>query len=115
RGRDARDHRRGTRQAARRVSGRGSAVMAKEAVPNVLAARYASSGMVDVWSPRAKVVLERRFWIAVMEAQRELAVDVPAEAIEASRRVADDVDLGSIEARERTTRHDVKARVEEFA
>ena len=89
--------------------------MAKEVVPNVLAARYASSGMVDLWSPRAKVVLERRFWIAVMEAQRELGVDVPAEAIEASRRVADDVDLGSIEARERTTRHDVKARVEEFA
>jgi len=89
--------------------------MAKEAVPNVLAARYASSAMVDVWSPRAKVVLERHFWIAVMEAQRELGVDVPAEAIEASRLVADDVDLDSIEARGRTTRHDVKARVEEFA
>src|SRR5207248_9373391 len=63
----------------------------------------------------AKVVLERRFWIAVMEAQRELGVAIPAEAVEASRRVADEIDLDSIEARERATRHDVKARLEEFA
>ena len=84
-------------------------------VPNVLAARYASAGMVDLWSAERKVVLERELWIAVLEAQRELGIDVPAEAIEAYRRVLDQVDLASIEARERVTRHDVKARIEEFA
>lgn len=84
-------------------------------VPNVLATRYASSAMVDLWSAERKVVLERELWIAVLEAQRELGIDVPADAIEAYRRVLDQVDLASIEARERVTRHDVKARIEEFA
>ena len=84
-------------------------------VPNVLATRYASPEMVEVWSAEHKVVLERRLWIAVMRAQRELGVDVPEDAIEAYEKVVDRVDLASIEARERVTRHDVKARLEEFS
>ena len=86
----------------------------KEAVPNVLAQRYASPDMVDLWSPRHKVVLERRLWLAVLEAQDTLGVDVPEGVVEAYEKVVDDVDLASIEARERITRHDVKARIEEF-
>ncbi|MEV4624620.1 adenylosuccinate lyase [Asanoa sp. NPDC049573] len=84
-------------------------------VPNVLAARYASPELVDLWSPTEKVKLERRLWIAVLEAQRDLGIDVPAGAVEAYRAVLDDVDLASIAERERVTRHDVKARIEEFA
>ncbi len=84
-------------------------------VPNVLAARYASSEMVDVWSAAAKVRLERQLWIAVMRAQRELGIDVPEDAISAYEGVVDQVDLASIDARERVTRHDVKARLEEFS
>ena len=38
-------------------------------VPNVLAARYASAEMVAIWSPEAKVVAERRLWLAVLRAQ----------------------------------------------
>lgn len=83
--------------------------------PNVLAMRYASREMVELWSPEHKVALERRLWVAVMRAQSELGVDIPAEAIEASEAVVDEVDLAAIEARERVTRHDVKARVEAFA
>ncbi len=86
----------------------------KEVVPNVLAQRYASPAMVDLWSPRHKVVLERRLWLAVLEAQRQLGVQVPDGVVEAYEKVVDDVDLVSIEARERVTRHDVKARIEEF-
>jgi adenylosuccinate lyase len=56
--------------------------MASTSVPNVLAARYASPEMARVWSPEHKVVLERQLWIAVLEAQRDLGIDVPAEAIE---------------------------------
>lgn len=84
-------------------------------IPNVLATRYASAELRELWSPRRKVVLERELWLAVLTAQRELGLDVPDEAIDAYRRVLDRVDLASIEARERTTRHDVKARIEEFA
>ena len=86
----------------------------KVELPNVLASRYASEAMVQVWSPERKVVLEREFWIAVLEAQRDLGVEVPDEAIEAYRAVIGQVDLQSIEDRERVTRHDVKARIEEF-
>lgn len=83
-------------------------------VPNILAARYASSAMVQIWSPAAKVLLEREFWIAVLEAQRDLGVDVPDDALDAYRDVKDQIDLDSIDQRERVTRHDVKARIEEF-
>ena len=83
-------------------------------IPNVLAARYASPELVALWSPENKIVLERRLWIAVLRAQRDLGVDVPEQAIADYERVAEQVDLASIAARERVTRHDVKARIEEF-
>ena len=83
-------------------------------IPDVLAARYASPEVVELWSPRTKVVLERRLWLAVLRAQRDLGVDVPEGVIEAYEAVVEDVDLASIQARERVTRHDVKARIEEF-
>jgi adenylosuccinate lyase len=87
----------------------------KPSLPDVLAARYASEPMVHLWSPEHKVVLERELWLAVMEAQRELGLDIPEEAVASYRAVVDKVDLASIEARERVTRHDVKARIEEFS
>jgi adenylosuccinate lyase len=83
-------------------------------IPNVLAARYASAEMNRVWSPEEKIRAERRLWLAVLRAQRDLGVSIPAGAIEAYERVLDQVDPGSIAARERVTRHDVKARIEEF-
>src|SRR3954471_14149019 len=86
-----------------------------EMIPNILAGRYASQPLVEIWSPRHKVVLERRLWIAVLEAQRDLGVDVPDGVIEAYEKVIDDVDLASIGRREAVTRHDVKARIEEFS
>jgi adenylosuccinate lyase len=86
----------------------------KEQLPNVLAARYASPDMVSIWSPRTKVVLERQLWLAVLRGQKALGMDVPDGVIEAYEAVVDDVDLASIAERERVTRHDVKARIEEF-
>lgn len=83
-------------------------------IPNVLAQRYASGAMRLLWSAEHKIVLERQLWLAVLEAQRELGVAVPEGAIEAYRAVIERVDLASIDARERVTRHDVKARIEEF-
>jgi adenylosuccinate lyase len=87
----------------------------KPVLADVLAARYASTPMVEVWSPERKVVLERELWVAVMAAQRELGVDIPEGVIDDYRAVLDKVDLASIDARERVTRHDVKARLEEFS
>jgi adenylosuccinate lyase len=70
--------------------------------------------MATLWSPAGKVVLERQLWIAVLTAQRDLGVAVPDGVIEAYESVVDVVDLDSIRDRERVTRHDVKARIEEF-
>ena len=83
-------------------------------IPNVLANRYASAELAHLFSPEHKVVLERRLWLAVLRAQRDLGIDVPEQAIADYERVIDQVDLASIAARERITRHDVKARIEEF-
>src|SRR4029453_12992228 len=87
----------------------------KPVLPDILASRYASEPMVELWSPERKIRLERELWIAVMEAQRSLGGDSPAEAVHDYRAVVDAVDLDSIEARERVNRHDVKARLEEFS
>ena len=87
-------------------------------VPNVLATRYASEAMRQIWAPENKIILERQLWIAVLEAQRDLGVDFGGD--DADQVIADyrarltEVDLDSIDARERVTRHDVKARIEEF-
>ena len=91
-----------------------SDVAEKKNISNVLSARYASPEMAEIWSPEHKITLERQLWIAVMSAQKDLGVDIPAEAIAAYEAQVDNVDLASIAERERITRHDVKARIEEF-
>ena len=83
-------------------------------VPNLLAERYAGGPMREIWSPEAKIRREREFWVAVLEAQRSLGVDIPDGAAAAYRAVADQVDTASIARRERRLRHDVMARLEEF-
>ena len=84
-------------------------------ISNVLAERYASEPMKNLWSATGKIILEREFWIAVMKAQKDLGVDISDDAIEASQRVKSLVDLKAIQDREKITKHDVKARLEEFA
>jgi adenylosuccinate lyase len=91
-----------------------TSVSAKPDLPNVLASRYASAEIVKLWSPVHKVVLERQLWLAVLRAQRDLGVDIPDDAIDAYAAVVEKVDLAAIAERERVTRHDVKARIEEF-
>ena len=83
-------------------------------IANILAQRYASSTIQNIWSETGRIRLEREFWIAVLKAQRDLGLDIPAEAIAAYVRVKDQVDLYSIAQREAISRHDVKARIEEF-
>ena len=81
---------------------------------SVLASRYASVQMREIWSPESKVVAERDLWIAVLKAQKDLGLNISADVIAAYEKSRTNVDLDSIAARERVTRHDVKARIEEF-
>jgi adenylosuccinate lyase len=88
--------------------------VSKPVIENVLAQRYASPAMVAIWSPEQKIIQERRLWLAVLKAQAELGLDVPEDVIAAYEAVVEQVDLESIDSRERVTRHDVTARIEEF-
>ena len=87
----------------------------KPTVANVLATRYASPEMVTIWSAENKVVLERELWLAVLEAQKDLGIEIDDAVVDAYRSVITEVDLESIDRRERVTKHDVKARIEEFS
>jgi len=82
--------------------------------PNVLADRYCGAAMTELWSASHKIVLEREFWLSVLQVQSDLGVDVPASVVADYRAVLHDVDLSSIRERELVNRHDVKARIEEF-
>lgn len=86
----------------------------KVRIPNVLADRYASAEMRAIWSAEGRVVLERQFWVAVLRGQKELGLEVADGALEAYESCLNEVDLDSIRRREALTRHDVKARIEEF-
>jgi len=70
--------------------------------------------MAQIWSSEEKIVLERELWVAVLEGQRDLGLDIEESVVEAYKSVIGEVDLESIERRERVTLHDVKARIEEF-
>ena len=82
--------------------------------PNILSRRYATGAMNEIFSERGKALAERDLWIAVMKAQHELGVDIPAEDIARYEAARDSVDLDLIETIERKTKHDVKARIEAF-
>ncbi len=81
---------------------------------SVLADRYASSAMKSIWAPNAKIIAERKLWIAVMRAQSSLGHAIANDVIADYEKVVGKVDLSSIDTREQKTRHDVKARIEEF-
>jgi adenylosuccinate lyase len=81
---------------------------------SILADRYASSAMKQIWSAQSKIVAERNLWIAVMKAQAQLGFEIPESAIADYEKVKEKIDLASIDKREKVLRHDVKARIEEF-
>ena len=81
---------------------------------SLLADRYASSEMKAIFSPESKIILERKLWIAVMRSQSHLGHMIADSVIADYEKVLTQVDLVSIDAREAVTRHDVKARIEEF-
>jgi adenylosuccinate lyase len=83
-------------------------------LPHVLSSRYASPAMTEIWSAEKKIILERSLWLAVLRGQIALGLKVPAEVVADYERVIEKVDLDSIHQREKVTRHDVKARIEEF-
>ena len=81
---------------------------------SVLADRYASEAMRAIFAPEEKIIAERRLWLAVARAQNRLGHTIADSVIADYEKVINKVDLASIDAREKASRHDVKARIEEF-
>jgi adenylosuccinate lyase len=88
--------------------------MRENAPVSVLASRYASAAMRDIFAPESKIIAERKLWLAVARAQSKLGHSISDAVIADYEKVITQVDLESIDKREKVTRHDVKARIEEF-
>ncbi len=79
-----------------------------------LGTRYASPAMQILWGESHRVGLWRRLWLALAEAERELGLDIPDEALAQMRAHLDDVDLTAAARYERRFRHDVMAHIHAF-
>jgi adenylosuccinate lyase len=88
--------------------------MSNQVTPNVLATRYATEEMVEIFNPVNKIIEERKFWITVLKLQKKAGLPITNSDIASYEKVINQVDLGSIDKREIKVRHDVKARIEEF-
>jgi len=82
--------------------------------PNVLATRYATKEMMAIFDPVNKIINERKFWITILKLQQKSGLPITDSDVKAYEQVVAKVDLASIDKREMKTRHDVKARIEEF-
>ena len=70
--------------------------------------------MLELWSPVTRHGLWRRLWLALAEAERELGVAIPDEAIRQMRGNLDRIDFDAVAAYEKRFRHDVMAHVHAF-
>jgi len=88
--------------------------MSDQLTPNVLASRYATKEMVEIFNPINKIIEERKFWITVLKHQKKAGLPITDSEIASYEKVINQVDLDSIDKREIKVRHDVKSRIEEF-
>ena len=81
--------------------------MSHDTYSSPLGSRYASRAMLELWSPRTRYGLWRRLWLTLAEAQRDLGVAIPNDAIEGMKANLDNIDFDAVAAYERRFRHDV--------
>jgi len=67
--------------------------MQDNAPVSLLANRYASAAMREIFAPEAKIIAERRLWIAVMRAQSTLGHAISNDVITDYEKVITHVDL----------------------
>jgi adenylosuccinate lyase len=79
-----------------------------------LAERYASKAMLELWSPQMRHGLWRRLWLALAEAEKQLGVPIPDDAIRQMRAQLDNIDFETVSTYEQRFRHDVMAHVHAF-
>ena len=88
--------------------------MSNDRYQSPLGQRYSSPAMQRLWSPAYRATLWRRLWLALAEAERELGLTIPDQALLEMRAHLDDPDMGAAAAYEKRFRHDVMAHVYAF-
>lgn len=78
---------------------------------NPLTERYASEEMSRIFSAASKHSTWRKLWIALAEAEAELGLPIPPEALQQMRDHTDDIDFTRAADLEKRFRHDVMAHV----
>ncbi len=76
--------------------------------------RYASAAMQALFSERHKVLLWRKLWIWLAEAERELGLHITQEQIDQMEQHLETVDAAAAQRYEKELRHDVMAQVHAF-
>ena len=76
-----------------------------------LSQRYASPAMQALWGERRRIGLWRRLWLALLEVQQELGLEIPDRALAEARAHLDDADLERAAEHEKRLRHDVMAHI----
>lgn len=79
-----------------------------------LGTRYASPAMQELFGSQRRIGLWRRLWLALAEAEREVGIAIPEEAVAAMRAHLDDIDFARAAEFEKRFRHDVMAHVHTF-
>jgi adenylosuccinate lyase len=85
--------------------------MSDDRYQSPLGTRYSSPAMQRLWGPAHRIALWRQLWLMLAEAERELGLPIPEEAVAAIRAHLDDADLEAAAKYERRFRHDVMAHV----
>ncbi|MGC8915665.1 MAG: adenylosuccinate lyase [Thermoanaerobaculum sp.] len=82
-----------------------------------LTTRYASRPMRELFSPKYRIALWRKLWLALMEAERDLGLPIPAEALAqlAAHLEPTPAEMARAAEIERETRHDVMAHIRALA
>jgi adenylosuccinate lyase len=91
--------------------------MAIDEFVHPLTGRYASRAMRRLFSPAVRLGLWRRLWLELMRAERDLGLDIPAEALaqlEAHLEPTEE-EIARAAQIERETRHDVMAHIRALA
>ena len=70
--------------------------------------------MQTIFAPANRYGRWRRLWLALAEAQQELGLSIPDQALDEMRRGLDDIDLSKAAEYEKRFRHDVMAHVHLF-
>ncbi len=82
-----------------------------------LTGRYASAVMRQLFSPKRRIALWRKLWLALARAEKELGLPIPDEALQQmeAHLTPSDEELRRAAEIEKQTRHDVMAHIRAFA